>query len=142
MDILADGQEYEGPESVSEDLQQELNKLIPALKGDVMSADDFCDIDKEVETGKSLSEDDIVALVTSSGDDSAETSTIDEYDPTPRIVTAKEAKTGLTDIISLLEQQEWCDGTMLLWLHDLERELNSTYVSQLRQTSIDSYLQH
>jgi hypothetical protein len=136
VDILADGQEYEGPECVNEDLQQELDKLIPALKGDVMSADDFYDIDKEVETGKSLSEDDIVALVMSSGDDSVGTSTIDEYDPAPRIVTAKEAKTGLTDIISFLEQQEWCDGTMLLWLHDLERELNSTYGRHQKKVSV------
>ena len=75
-----------------------------------MSADDFCDIDKGVETGKSLGEDDIVALVTYTSDDSADTSAIDEYDPAPHIVTAGKAKRGLSDAIAFTEQQQLCEG--------------------------------
>ena len=81
-------------EELDEDLQQDLDKLKPALGGNIMSADDFCDIDKEVETGKSLCEDDIVAVANSTIDDSADTSAIDEYDLAPHVVTASEAKRG------------------------------------------------
>ena len=140
VDIMADEQGYEDQhEELDEDQQQDLDKLKPALGGNIMSADDFCDIDKEVETGKSLGEDDIVALVTSTSDDSADTSAIDEYDPAPHVVTASEAKRGLSDAIAFIEQQQWCEGGMLLWLRDLEKKINSAYVSQLRQTSIEDY---
>ena len=98
---MTDEQGYEDQhEELDEDQQQDLDKLKPALEGNIMSADDFCDINKGVETGKSLGEDDIVALVTSLCDDSADTSAI-EYDPAPHVVTAGE---GLSDAIAFIEQ--------------------------------------
>ena len=73
VDIMADEQGYEDQHEELDDDLQDLDKLKTALRGNIMSADDFCDIDKEVETGKSLGEDDIVALVISTSDDSADT---------------------------------------------------------------------
>ena len=103
-----------------------------------MSADDFCVIDEGVEAQKSLSDNDIVALVASTGNDSADTSAIDEYDPAPHVVTVGKAKRGQSDAIAfILQQQQWCEGVMLLWFQDLEKKIDSAYVSQPQQ--IENY---
>lgn len=92
-----------------------------------------------METGESLSEDDIVALVTNATDDSKDTSSVDEYDPEPRIVTAAEVQKGLVQVIQFAEKQEWCTGKVILWLRDIRREIETTYQSQLKQTAIELF---
>ena len=139
---MADEHDYkdqdEEDEELDEDLQRDLDKLKPALGGNIMSADDFCVIDEGVEARRSLSDDDIVALVASTGD--ADTSAYNEYDPVSHVVTVGKAKRGLSNAIAFIEQQqEWCEEVMLLWLQDLEKKIDSAYVSQPQQTSIENY---
>ena len=127
VDMMADKHDHkdqdEEDEELDEDLQRDLDKLKPALGGNVMSADDFCDIDERVEAGKSLGEDDIVPFVTSTADDSADTSAIDEYDPAPPVTTASEAKRDPSDAIALLSSSSGVKGQCYCGSKILRRKL-------------------
>ncbi len=136
----------------AEDVQQ-LTQLISNLPDAVsadMSAEEFINIDADLDTQQLLTDNEILELVTSEGPDAEDPEDPDDPEPEPvPPMTRKQARGGLLDALQFFEQQAGSENptpeaidtsaTLIKQLRSMLSTMDTKFQTETKQPSIKSF---